>query len=925
MFKQEQPPPGPYPPMNTKLYSAAPCAFCGILDATLACQDCRKTLYCSRGCQQADTAKHRRNSCLRGSGIPAHLLQPAYWPKQEDFGQYIPAPGESHLADAGSSDSLHQDNEKAVIRNLLNLSSVDIPISERLNDPIALNRTLMPHQSIGLTWLVNQENSPHKGGILADDMGLGKTIQALALILSHPPQDSTYKTTLIVVPNSLLRQWEREIDDKVKPGHKLKTIVFHGAKKRNMTVTKLLSYDVVITTYGTISHEWKRVYESRKHEPALLLSSDTMFHRIILDEAHNIKNRIAQASKAVERLHGTYRLCMTGTPFMNQIAELFPLVRFLRVEPYAEWHMFKGRLIPKTGEAVSPKELHRLLKGILLRRTEKTEVDGQPVLNLPELTVHTVEAVFDNDQREYYQALAQRSQIKMNKYIREGTVTRNYWKILLLILRLRQCCCHPYLIKDHAIPEGVNVTPDDMIKLARKLPRRIVDCIKLREIFECPMCHEDTKSPIIIHPCGHCVCGSCITNILSMQEPGPEMEGEGTGAPMGQCPTEGCNGSVDVSKVICYKYFSEVHGHGDLGEESSGEEDVDDADDADEEGNLRGFVVSDDSGINNRSDHPDHLYYSEGWEDSDAALPPINLVFASLKGKNKSLETTPKTPLTNLSVARQNKRNNTIPSGIRDARAATGRNGDAKQVAIDENDGSFFKDERKRPAKGGVAIPNKRAKIGKGDGQRAELTLGALKKPNGSSAAARGRYLGGLRKEWETSAKIDKAMELLGMIRRVFPNEKTLVFSQFTSFLDLMEIPVADNGYNYRRYDGSMTAGDREAAVDEFMKQPQVTVMLLSLRCGNVGLNLYEATRVIMLDPYWNPAVEDQAIKRAHRLGQTKPVIAYRIHVKDTVEDRILELQEQKRQMINNVLNPGNHDDASAVKASELANLLRSQ
>jgi SNF2 family DNA or RNA helicase len=135
------------------------------------------------------------------------------------------------------------------------------------------------------------------------------------------------------------------------------------------------------------------------------------------------------------------------------------------------------------------------------------------------------------------------------------------------------------------------------------------------------------------------------------------------------------------------------------------------------------------------------------------------------------------------------------------------------------------------------------------------------------------------------------------------------------------KVTVSDDGYNYRRYDGSMSNGDRDSAVDDFMKKPDVKVMLVSLRCGNAGLNLYAATRVIMVDPFWNPSVEDQAIKRAHRLGQNNPVVAYRILVRETVEDRILALQEKKRLLVSSVLNPEARKGISRLSISELAGL----
>ncbi|KAI0441994.1 hypothetical protein F4803DRAFT_389198 [Xylaria telfairii] len=837
---------------------------------------------------------------------------------------------------------LYSEKEREAIRNLLNVPAVEIPVGNRERQPIALNRELMAHQRVGLTWLLNQEKSPLKGGILADDMGLGKTIQALALMLCHPPQDGTRKTTLIVVPTSLLRQWEREINDKVKPNHKLKTTIYHSAKKRRMTVSRLMSYDVVLTTYGTLAFEWKQVHERRNVDAAVLLAQHAIFHRIILDEAHNIKNRNSQNSKAVDLLQATYRLCMTGTPLMNRLDELYPLIRFLRVDPYREWNHFRRSLAAiKGGETRAMKQLHVLLGRILLRRTERTLVDNKPILTLPALTVQTVDVAFDKDQLEYYKSLEQRSQLRVNRYLKEGTVTRNYWYILLLILRLRQCCCHPYLIKDHAIPEGVDMTPGDMIKLAGKLAKPIVSRIKQLDDFKCPMCHNSTENPIIIYPCGHHVCGDCITTMISIKEPGLEFEDDEGGAHMEQCPTGGCRNFVDSKQVICYRYFSEVHlSSGDEVNRSSDISDEEDPDeeDADEDGNLKDFVVSDDHDSSDleecnddttrptsESDTKKPLNSAQpatgsDADDSEDSLPPIDSFFSHIKKKTVSSKGSPNTLVANSRDIKRNKRDDDVrtPSKMK-TEDTTNYSSDFEHDPANEDSGATS--GQKRKISSGKAIAKPRKKLKKGKKKRSELTLSVLKKSSSNSAAARERYFNGLRKDWETSAKIDKAMELLRMIRRDFSKEKTLVFSQFTSFLDLMEIPISDDGYNYRRYDGSMPTGDREAAVDDFMNKDEVKIMLVSLRCGNAGLNLYAATRVILLDPFWNPAVEDQAIKRAHRLGQINPVIAYRILVNETVEDRILALQENKRQLVSDVLSAEARKGVSRLSASEIAGL----
>ncbi|GAA0169956.1 hypothetical protein LIER_24330 [Lithospermum erythrorhizon] len=127
---------------------------------------------------------------------------------------------------------------------------------------------------------------------------------------------------------------------------------------------------------------------------------------------------------------------------------------------------------------------------------------------------------------------------------------------------------------------------------------------------------------------------------------------------------------------------------------------------------------------------------------------------------------------------------------------------------------------------------------------------------------------------------------------------KTIIFSQWTTMLDLLQISLDKYGVTYRRLDGTMTLPSRDKGVKEFNTDPKVTVMLMSLKAGNLGLNMVAACQVILLDLWWNPTTEDQAVDRAHRIGQTRPVTVFRLTISDSVEDRILALQEEKRKMV---------------------------
>ncbi|KAF9541344.1 hypothetical protein CPC08DRAFT_650606, partial [Agrocybe pediades] len=153
-----------------------------------------------------------------------------------------------------------------------------------------------------------------------------------------------------------------------------------------------------------------------------------------------------------------------------------------------------------------------------------------------------------------------------------------------------------------------------------------------------------------------------------------------------------------------------------------------------------------------------------------------------------------------------------------------------------------------------------------------------------------------LENERPSSAKIRMVLKLLQDIdERSDSQEKTIIFSQFTSMLDLIEPFLHEKGINYVRYDGSMLPKDREASLDKIRHKKDVRVILISFKAGSTGLNLTACNNVILVDLWWNPALEDQAFDRAHRFGQERDVNIFKLKIDGTVEDRILLLQEKKR------------------------------
>jgi SNF2 family DNA or RNA helicase len=174
--------------------------------------------------------------------------------------------------------------------------------------------------------------------------------------------------------------------------------------------------------------------------------------------------------------------------------------------------------------------------------------------------------------------------------------------------------------------------------------------------------------------------------------------------------------------------------------------------------------------------------------------------------------------------------------------------------------------------------------------------------------------------QWKgPTSKLDRLEELLADLTQ--SGHRALVFSQFTSHLALVQAALRKHGLTYSYLDGQTPLAERARLVDQFQAGKGGAVFLISLKAGGTGLTLTAADYVIHLDPWWNPAVEDQASDRAHRLGQRKPVTVYRLIAEGTIEQKILALHGQKRELVDSLL--AGTDAAGALKTEDLLALLQ--
>ncbi|KAA8899930.1 hypothetical protein TRICI_006300 [Trichomonascus ciferrii] len=383
-----------------------------------------------------------------GSAIDPMAYKANQWGTKSDF--MAPSMGlganNNIKMDPNSMEYIPPSKATDAIKDLLESFDGDDMEADGVTEVEGLTVKLLPHQTQGLKFLLKREapKVANKGGLLCDDMGLGKTIQSIALILSNPlakhtfSQDETYKnqskTTLVIAPLALATQWASEINEKA-PG--LRVCVHHGSR-RTKSPTELTTYDVVVTTYQVVTSE--RDAKGPLHCVNWL--------RIIVDEAHTIKNRNSKSSLACDSLTGVCRWCLTGTPIQNNVDELYSLMRFLKISPYNNYQTWSSQItkLVNAGRAkVAMKRLHVVLAVIMIRRTK--EVLGANGIKLPGRNIHREFIEFDSNERSFYDKLEARVGSTIKDMLSEGG--QQYMSALLLLLRLRQVCDHVKLANGH--------------------------------------------------------------------------------------------------------------------------------------------------------------------------------------------------------------------------------------------------------------------------------------------------------------------------------------------------------------------------------------------------------------------------------------------------------------------------------------------
>lgn len=316
-------------------------------------------------------------------------------------------------------DAQKEQNFKDMIRNIKESDETNF------ETPQKLELIMRNYQKTGYKWLKTL-SMYSLGGILADDMGLGKTLQIISLLLSE--KYVTTKPSIVICPTSLVYNWKSEID-KFSPD--ITTLIISGASnQRNELISNINNYDLIFTSYDLL----KRDVE---------LYKNIEFKYCILDEAQYIKNSTTQNAKAVKLIKSDVRFALTGTPIENSLADLWSIFDFIMPGFLHNYNKFKDKYeipIVKSEDMEILNRLHKQIKPFILRRLKKDVLK-----ELPDKIETVSYAHMETTQRKLYTAELLKLQEEFNNEVSDHGFEKSQIKILAMLTRLRQICCHPSL------------------------------------------------------------------------------------------------------------------------------------------------------------------------------------------------------------------------------------------------------------------------------------------------------------------------------------------------------------------------------------------------------------------------------------------------------------------------------------------------
>lgn len=366
--------------------------------------------------------------------------------KESDQESITVDPSKVHLLDNFDNSSVEWVGKRDILelskklKNFEGIVEVEVPQN--------LNATLRDYQHQGINWL-NFLHEYQFSGILADDMGLGKTLQVLSHLQRLKENGNLNKPSLIIMPTSLISNWKSEA---AKFTPELSILDLYGSNRFEL-LSQIEQYDIVLTTYQLASKD-EEVF------------SNVEFGYIILDEAQKIKNPRTKMAKSIKSFNSEYRIALSGTPIENHLGELWSIFSFLMpgfLNTLTLFKKFYQTPIEKENNLSRQKLLNNKIRPFMLRRTKDSVID-----ELPDKTEIIKYVEFNEDQQKLYESIRITMEKQVRDLILKNGIEKSHITILDALLKLRQVCCHPFLLK---LKEQIN----DMVSAKLELFIELVE------------------------------------------------------------------------------------------------------------------------------------------------------------------------------------------------------------------------------------------------------------------------------------------------------------------------------------------------------------------------------------------------------------------------------------------------------------------
>ncbi|KAL3610855.1 hypothetical protein D5086_001875 [Populus alba] len=706
----------------------------------------------------------------------------------------------------------------------------------RTKFPFLLKYPLREYQHIGLDWLVTMYEK-RLNGILADEMGLGKTIMTIALLAHLACEKGIWGPHLIVVPTSVMLNWETEFL-KWCPAFKILTY-FGSAKERKCKRQGWLkpnSFHVCITTYRLVIQDSK-VFKRKK------------WKYLILDEAHLIKNWKSQRWQTLLNFNSKRRILLTGTPLQNDLMELWSLMHFLMPHVFQSHQEFKDWFSnPITGmvegqERVNKEvvdRLHNVLRPFILRRL-KRDVEKQ----LPMKHEHVIYCRLSRRQRNLYEDFIASSETQAT------LATANFFGMISIIMQLRKVCNHPDLFEGRPI-----ISSFDMAGIDMQLSSSVCSMLSPGPFSSVDLC----ASGLIFTHLDFIMASWEYDEVKSIATPSRLIKERSNLDNIEVGP-----GSKHLKKLPGTNIFEEIR-------KSLLEERL-------REVKERAASIA-------------------WWNSLRCQKKPIySTTLRELLTVKHPIYDVNRHKTERLSYLYFSKLGDVIVSPIK-----------RFQKMIDLVESFMF------------AIPAARTPVPVSwcsqtrtpvflhstyEEKCSEMLLPLLS-PIRPAIVRRQLYFPDRRLIQFDCGKLQELAILLRKLKS--EGHRVLIFTQMTKMLDILEVFMNLYGYTYMRLDGSTQPEERQTLMQRFNTNPKIFIFILSTRSGGVGINLVGADTVIFYDSDWNPAMDQQAQDRCHRIGQTREVHIYRLISESTIEENILKKANQKRALDDLVIQSGGYN-----------------